>query len=196
MLFAGQIHTIKGFTYFVKALVRFEMVVTSIYAIFLCWQSGPYYYQIREGELSFRAGDYSNAEQHLLKALHLSDRLPESDVRRIRAVNNLAELYRSTRRLSEAEYYSSIALAYAQKYLAEKAEYVNCINNLAVIYRDRGEYTSSQALFDQALALAARPQYQSYSSQLPVLYTNQGKLFYLTGKYREARVFLNMAMEE
>jgi tetratricopeptide (TPR) repeat protein len=67
---------------------------------------------------------------------------------------------------------------------------------LAVIYRDRGEYTSSQALFDQALALAARPQYQSYSSQLPVLYTNQGKLFYLTGKYREARVFLNMAMEE
>lgn len=135
----------------VKSLVRLEMAVTSVYAIFLLWQSGPYYFEIRAGEASFKAGDYSNAEQHLLSAVRLSNRLADGDVRRIRAVNNLAELYRATRRFTDAENYSLVALAHAQQYLVGKAEYISCINNLAVIRRDEGDYVSSQALFEQVL---------------------------------------------
>ncbi len=180
----------------VKSLLRLEMAVTSVYAIFLLWQSGPYYFEIRAGEANFKAGDYSNAEQHLLSALRLSNRLADGDVRRIRAVNNLAELYRATRRFADAENYSLVALAHAQQYLVGKAEYISCINNLAVIRRDEGDYVSSQSLFEQALALAAKPQYKSYSNQLPTLYTNQAKLFYLTGNYETAKLFLDIAYKK
>src|ERR1700722_13247876 len=77
--------------------------VSIFYAAWIILQSVPFYNYINAGEKAYMRGDYITAEQQLQSALRQSDRFDDNDPRRARALNNLAELYRTLGRYAEAE---------------------------------------------------------------------------------------------
>jgi tetratricopeptide (TPR) repeat protein len=68
--------------------------------------------------------------------------------------NNLAALYRSQGRYSEAEPLYQQALALRQKLLGdEHPDVATSFNNLAGLYESQGRYSEAEPLYQQALAL-------------------------------------------
>ena len=111
------------------------------------------------------------------------------------SLNNLAELYYSQGRYSEAEPLFKQALDLRKRTLAENHPLVaSSLNSLAELYRRQGRYSEAEPLLKQALELRKRtlgenhPDVASSLNNLAELYKNQGR-------YSEAEPLLKQALE-
>jgi hypothetical protein len=87
---------------------RIIWTVSIVWACFLLVQSIPYYNAIGKGESAYKTGDYIEAEKQFKIALSESEHFSNIDLRRAKALNNLAELYRTEARYKELENNSEI----------------------------------------------------------------------------------------
>ncbi len=111
------------------------------------------------------------------------------------SLNNLAFLYRSQGRYSEAESLYQQALQMKKRLLGESHPSVaTSINNLAFLYRSQGRYSEAEPLYQQALEMRKRllgeshPDVAASLNNLALLYDSQGR-------YSEAKPLLQQALE-
>jgi CHAT domain-containing protein/Tfp pilus assembly protein PilF len=111
------------------------------------------------------------------------------------SLNNLAVLYRSQGRYTEAEPLYKQALELTKRTLGENhSDVASSLNNLAVLYQYQGRYTEAEPLYKQALELRKRtlgenhPDVARSFNNLAVLYQSQGR-------YTEAEPLYKQALE-
>src|SRR5277367_3802098 len=152
------------------------------YACWLAIQSAPFYTAIGAGESAYKAGQYPLAEEKFKIALVESEKFSATDPRRAKALNNLAELYRTQGRFKEAEplYMSTVGLAH--KLGANREEYPLSISNLANFYRESGLYPESEEKYKQALDIWNSKVKKPQDVKLAIILTGYGKLARDQGK--------------
>ncbi|WP_052349634.1 CHAT domain-containing tetratricopeptide repeat protein [Planktothrix prolifica] len=107
--------------------------------------------------------------------------------------NNLAELYRSQGRYSEAEplYLESVAII-RQSLPPNHADLARGFNNLAVLYESQGRYSEAEPLYLEAVAIIRQslppnhPSLARHLNNLAVLYESQGRYSEAEPLYLEA----------
>ncbi|CAD5950801.1 Kinesin light chain [Planktothrix rubescens] len=107
--------------------------------------------------------------------------------------NNLAELYRSQGRYSEAEplYLESVAII-RQSLPPNHADLARGFNNLAVLYESQGRYSEAEPLYLEAVAIIRQslppnhPDLAGHLNNLAVLYESQGRYSEAEPLYLEA----------
>ena len=103
------------------------------------------------------------------------------------ALNNLALLYQSLGRFSEAETHYNAAIAIARKVLApDDPGIATALNNLALLYQVQGRYDESEALYQEVLAIdrqALAPNDPSLARDV----NNLAELYRTQGRYAEAQ---------
>ncbi|MBD2437874.1 tetratricopeptide repeat protein [Nostoc sp. FACHB-110] len=129
--------------------------------------------------------DYKKEQElgikYLSKAVELQQELGlEKDL--VTSLNNLALLYESQGRYSEAEPLYVQALALWRKLLGEEHPNVaTSLNNLALLYESQGRYSEAEPLYVQALALWRKllgeehPNVATSLNNLAGLYESQGR---------------------
>ncbi|PZV26006.1 MAG: tetratricopeptide repeat protein [Snowella sp.] len=138
-----------------------------------------YRQQIEQGHYTTFGQEASRAEQLLQKAINQSsqpsDFLAEN-------LNNLAGLYRSQGKYSEAEPLIARSLAIKEKQLGEDHPSVATgLNNLADLYESQGKYEEAEPLYRRSLAIMEKqlgenhPDVATSLNNLAGLYDSQGK---------------------
>ncbi|NJM70582.1 MAG: tetratricopeptide repeat protein [Scytonema sp. RU_4_4] len=135
------------------------------------------------------AQDYKKEQdlaiKYLSKAAELQKELGlETDL--ATSLNNLAYLYDSQGRYSEAEPLCQQALELSKRLLGEQHPNVaDSLHNLAGLYRSQGRYTEAEPLYQQALELGRRLLGDEHPSVATSL-NNLAGLYYSQGRYAEA----------
>ncbi|MBD2598067.1 tetratricopeptide repeat protein [Nostoc spongiaeforme FACHB-130] len=132
--------------------------------------------------------------KYLSKAVELQKQLGlEKDL--ATSLNNLAYLYRSQGRYSEAETLFLQALLLKRKLLGEEQPSIaSSLNNLASLYESQGKYSEAEPLYRQALEMRQRllgkehPDVAQSLNNLALLYTTQGR-------YNESEPLHRQALE-
>ncbi|BBD59672.1 hypothetical protein NIES2109_24610 [Nostoc sp. HK-01] len=126
----------------------------------------------KEQELGIK---YLNKAVELQKELGLEKDLASS-------LNNLALLYESQGRYSEAEPLYIQALSLYRKLLGEEhSDIATSLNNLAALYESQGRYSEAEPLYIKALALTRKllgeehPDIATSLNNLAALYDSQGR---------------------
>ena len=140
-----------------------------------------YKQRLDRGETQDYQQELDLAIKYTYKALELQKELGlEEDV--ASSLNNLAYLYRSQGRYSEAEPLYIQALALKRQLLGEEhPDVATSLNNLAALYRSQGRYSEAEPLYIQALALKRQllgeehPDVVSSLNNLAALYDSQGR---------------------
>ncbi|AUT03832.1 tetratricopeptide repeat protein [Nostoc sp. CENA543] len=133
--------------------------------------------------------DYQKEQElgikYLSKAVELQKELGlERDV--ALSLNNLAELYRSQGKYSQAEPLHIQALALSRKLLGEEHPSVaTSLNNLAALYRSQGRYSEAEPLYIEALALRRKLLGEEHPSVATSL-NNLAELYRSQRRYSEA----------
>ena len=110
-------------------------------------------------------------------------------------LSNLAYLYYSQGRYSEAEPLLVQALALRKRLLGEEhPDVAESLNNLAELYRSQGRYSEAEPLYEQALALRKRLLREEHSDVAESL-NNLALLYYSQGRYSEAEPLYRQALE-
>ena len=111
------------------------------------------------------------------------------------SLNNLAGLYNSQGRYSEAEPLYRQALEMIKRLLGNEHPYVaTSLNNLALLYNSQGRYSEAEPIYRQALEMRKRllgnehPDVAASLNNLAGLYNSQGR-------YSEAEPLLRQALE-
>ncbi|MBD2624907.1 tetratricopeptide repeat protein [Trichormus variabilis] len=132
--------------------------------------------------------EYFSKAIELQKELHLENNLANS-------LNNLAFLYYSQGRYSEAEPLYIQALELKKRLLGElHPDIATSLNNLAALYASQGRYTEAEPLYIQALELkkclpeGSHPDIATSLNNLAALYDSQGR-------YTEAEPLYIQALE-
>jgi CHAT domain-containing protein/Flp pilus assembly protein TadD len=109
------------------------------------------------------------------------------------SLNNLAALYDSQSKLSEAEPLYQQALAIWQRlFEGDHPSIASSLNNLAGLYQSQGKLSEAEPLYQQALAMRQRlfegdhPDIASSLNNLAGLYRSQGKLSEAEPLYQQA----------
>ncbi|MCF4968057.1 tetratricopeptide repeat protein [Nostoc sp. CMAA1605] len=137
--------------------------------------------RLERGEFQDYQKEQELAIKYLSKAVELQKELGlEKDL--ALSLNNLAALYRSQGKYSEAEPLFIQALALSRKLLGEEHPDVALnLNNLALLYSFQGKYSKAEPLHIQALALSRKllgeehPDVAFRLNNLAYLYDSQGK---------------------
>ncbi|EDX74377.1 Tetratricopeptide repeat family [Coleofasciculus chthonoplastes PCC 7420] len=132
----------------------------------------------------YNQSQYTQAVSLAEAALVLAQQLWGNDHPHIASsLNNLAELYRSKRRLGEAEPLYQQALAMRQRLFAhDHPDVASSLNNLGLLYHFQGRLPEAEPLYQRAMEMRQRlfahdhPDVASSLNNLGGLYESQGKL--------------------
>jgi tetratricopeptide (TPR) repeat protein len=135
------------------------------------------------GNALYQAGQYTEAEPHLNRALAIREKALGANHRKTAtSLNNLAALYDSQGKYAEAEKLYMRALAISEKTLgADHPETAVSHNNLALLYASQGKYAEAEPLVKRSLAIdekalgADHPDTARSLNNLAGLYAAQGK---------------------
>ncbi|MEH2361283.1 tetratricopeptide repeat protein, partial [Nostoc sp.] len=141
--------------------------------------------RLQHGESQDYKTEQDLAIEYLCKAVELQQELGlHRDL--ASSLNNLAALYRSQGRYSEAEPLYIQALALSRKLLGEEHPSVaSSLNNLAYLYDSQGRYSEAEPLYIQALALSRKLLGEEHPSVATSL-NNLAGLYDSQGRYSEA----------
>ncbi|WP_287699514.1 CHAT domain-containing protein, partial [Microcystis sp. M165S2] len=110
------------------------------------------------------------------------------------SLNNLAELYRSQGRYSEAEPLYKQALAIIKQQLGDNhPDTAASLNNLAELYRVQGRYSEAEPLYKQALAIIKQQLGDNHPNTAASL-NNLAELYRSQGRYSEAEPLYKQAL--
>lgn len=172
--------------------------VSAIYACFIAYQSFPYYADIGTGESEFKKGNYKAAEENFKEALEICRSFgPDylKDQRTVRALNNLAELYRSQGRYKEAEPYYEKTIANINSCFNEnRPERALVHNNYAACLREMGRYKEADQQYSIAISSWENKIKQPDSPILARMLCGLAKLRADQGNYAEAEKLYQKAL--
>ncbi|BBD65248.1 hypothetical protein NIES4070_15990 [Nostoc commune HK-02] len=153
-----------------------------------------YKQRLDRGEAQDYQQELDLAIKYIYKALELQKELGlEEDV--ATSYNNLAGLYYSQGRYSEAEPLFIQALALRRKLLGEEhPDVASSLNNLAGLYDSQGRYSKAEPLFIQALALWRKLLGEEHPDVATSL-NNLAYLYYSQGRYSEAEPLFIQALD-
>ncbi|MDZ8087583.1 MAG: tetratricopeptide repeat protein, partial [Nostoc sp. DedQUE12b] len=110
-------------------------------------------------------------------------------------LNNLAQLYYSQGKYSEAETLNLQALELWRRFLGEEhPDVATTLNNLGQLYYSQGKYSEAETLYLRALELWRRFLGEEHPDVAATL-NNLGQLYYSQGKYSEAETLYLRALE-
>lgn len=171
---------------------------SALYASFIAYQSFPYYANIGTGESHFKKGEYKAAEENFQEALQICQSFgPDylKDQRTVRALNNLAELYRGQGRYKEAlPYYEKTIANIDSCFRENRPERALVHSNFAACLRDLGLYKEADKQYDIALSTWESKVKQPDSPILARMLCGQAKLRKEQGRYEEAEKLLQKAL--
>ncbi len=192
-LFKEKVVDNKKFRWFSRAVYG----LTLLWAAFLFWQSMPYYQAIGEGDSDYKKGDYKSARLSFETALKQCKKFGpdwKKDPRSIRAMNNLAEIYRHLGMYSQAEPYYKQAVEYTRKnFAASRPELAVSLHNLGMLEREEGNYADSEKSYTEALDLWQNKVKQQ-DSKLANIENGFGRLRRDQGRYEEAEKLYRLAL--
>ena len=153
-----------------------------------------YYWRLQEGKDLGYQREQALAIEYFSKAIELEKELGlEADL--ATNLNNLAVLYKSQGRYSEAEPLYLQALELRKRLLGEDhPDVATSLNNLAVLYNSQGRYSESETLFLQALELRKRLLGEDHPYVATSL-NNLASVYNKQGRYSEAEALLLQALE-
>ena len=106
-----------------------------------------------EGERQLKARNYAEAEKYLERALHEAD-VQRQSVRRVQFRLELAEAQRKQGKLNEAEQTVRDALELTAR-VSNPAGYVQCLDALAEVYHDGGNFPAMEAVLQEGVRIEA-----------------------------------------
>ncbi|MEP7362146.1 MAG: tetratricopeptide repeat protein [Acidobacteriota bacterium] len=132
------------------------------------------------------AAKFPEAEKLYLEMVKESESFPAVDVRRPKALNNLAALYHTTGRLDEAEKLYLQALPLYEFTTGENSpDASSCLNNLGEVHRLRGDFAEAGNYFKRALE-AREHYFRKAIEDLGYTLNSQGALMTATGNLAAA----------
>ena len=109
-------------------------------------------------------------------------------------MNNLAELYRSQGRYSEAEPLYQEALRFKKKQFGQEHPTVLALlNNIAVLYKDWGRYSEAEKFCNQSLQLRKKKLGEKHPDTLTSI-NNLAAIYENQGRYNEAETYYRQAL--
>lgn len=108
--------------------------------------------------------------------------------------SNLGLVLHSTGRYSKSEKHTLKALEIRRDILKDETGYGVSLNNLAVLYKDRGKYNESEELFTQAREIIKQTNGEN-SIQYALVLNNNAMLFQTIGRFEQAEGLLLKAIE-
>lgn len=119
------------------------------------------------------------------KAVELQEEL-KSDLTLATSLNNLAFLYQSQGRYTEAEPFFLRSLSIREKQLGvDHPDFAQSLNNLGSLYRKQGRYTEAEPFFLRSLAIWEKQLGENHPAVATSL-NNLALLYEFQGKYKEA----------
>jgi len=141
--------------------------------------------RLNQGESADYPAEQAKAIQYFQKAIQLLEEL-EQPLDLATSLNNLALLYRSQGRYSEAEPLYLQALDVTRRQLGEEhPDTATRLNNLASLYDSQGRYSEAEPLYLQALDVTRRLLGEEHPSTATKL-NNLASLYRSQGRYSEA----------
>ncbi|MEY3255313.1 MAG: hypothetical protein RLZZ29_444 [Cyanobacteriota bacterium] len=135
--------------------------------------------RVKSGKSADRKRELALAEEYLNQAIVLQTQFQQEKAL-ADTLNNLAELYRSQGRYSEAEPLYLYALEIRKRILTgDHPDVATSLNNLAYLYNNQGRYSEAESLFLHALEMRKRlftdnhPDIATSLNNLALLYYNQ-----------------------
>ena len=158
--------------------------------------------RLERGEFQDYKKEQELGIEYLSKAVELQKELGlEKDLST--SLNNLAELYSSQGRYSEAEPLFVQALALRRNLLGEEhPDVASSLNNLAELYSSQGRHSEAEPLFVQALALRRKllgeehPSVATSLNNLAYLYSSQGRYSEAEPLYIQALALIRKLLGE
>ena len=141
------------------------------------------------GQAYYFKGDYSTAAILFFKAIHVLER--HSDRRELAlAYNELAKLYRKTRKLKSAEEtYAKAMVIYEE--LKDSANISTNYNESGVVFEYANDYNEALRRYKRSLSISER-----LSDTVAISYalSNMAGVYSLQNKYKESDIFLKTAL--
>lgn len=139
-----------------------------------------------QGMAAYKQGSDSNAEQLLRAAVEEARKFGDSDMRLARSLHNLATVYTTEKKWTQAEATLKEAIAVKEKALGPNdPDVARTLNNLAVLYFDQYEYKQAEACYKQVLAIDERSLPSRHPERLTTL-RNYSLLLHRLGREKEA----------
>jgi tetratricopeptide (TPR) repeat protein len=141
--------------------------------------------RVQTGEALNYPAELAQAIQYFEKAIALQEK-SEQSIDLAASLNDLAELYRSMGRYSEAEplYQRSLAIHEAQLG-ADHPDTATSLNNLAGLYYSMGRYSEAEPLYRRSLAIREQQLGADHPYTASSL-NNLAGLYYSMGRYGDA----------
>ena len=137
--------------------------------------------RVKSAKSTDRQKELTLAQEYLEKAIVLQTKFQKLEALAT-SLNNLASLYNSQGKYSEAEPLYLDALEMRKRlFTGDYPDVASSLNNLAVLYRNQGKYSEAEPLYLDALEMTKRlftgdhPYVASSLNNLALLYHNQGK---------------------
>ena len=144
---------------------------------------------------AYQSGRFREAEGFFRTALDEARKLPEDNPRLATSLNNLAALYDTVGRYTDAEPLYRQALDLMEKTLGPRDPNVaTALNNLAELYRAQGLYQQAEALHSRSLGIresSLGPGHPDVAQSL----NNLGRVLDLLGRYPEAEKLYVRSLE-
>jgi tetratricopeptide (TPR) repeat protein len=138
------------------------------------------------GMNAYKKGNDAEAERLLLSAVQHARAFGASDMRLARSLHNLATVYTSEKKYSEAESALKEALAVKEKALGpNSAEVARTLNNLGVLYFDQYEYKEAENCYKRVLSIDENDLSASHPERVTSI-ENYALLLRRLGRDREA----------
>jgi tetratricopeptide (TPR) repeat protein len=144
-----------------------------------------YMQRFRSGQSLDREQELSIAQDYLKRAIDLQTKFQQQEALAT-SLNDLAALYESMGRYSEAEPLCVRSLAiYEQQLGANSLNTAISLNNLASLYKSMGRYTEAEPLYKRSLAVKEQQLGENHPATAFSL-NNLAGLYESIGKYSEA----------
>jgi tetratricopeptide (TPR) repeat protein len=140
-------------------------------------------------------GLYPAAKQHVQRALEIRERLlGEKAPETLRAMSDLALLYRYSGDYARAESLGSRALDLQKRYFGERnPDTLASMSNLVELLRSRGRYPQAEALGTKLLGLRHQALGENHTDTLESM-NNLGLIYLYEGKYAQAEPLFTSAL--
>jgi tetratricopeptide (TPR) repeat protein len=177
-----------------KWFTRGVWTVSIIWAVIVGVQSIPFYTAIGAGEAAYKTGNYNEAEVQFKKALTAAQSFSQTDPRRAKALNNLAELYRTQAQYSKAEPLYHAAVEEARQLGPGHEEYPLSIHNLASLQCDAGMYESAREQGLLALKIWDEQIRKPNDVKRAAILCGLGKVYRELADYKQAETLYEQAL--
>lgn len=147
------------------------------------------------GEMLYADGSSALAEQQFEKSIALYTEIDSTNgLSYALPVSNLALVLQNTGRYTRAMELNQKALDIRSTKAKGTAVHAASLNNMAVLYKELGEYEESEKLINQAIAINEE---KLEKTQIPLAITlnNKAMLYQTLGRYDEAEKLMNRCLE-